>query len=343
MDRKIYNEITIDIATGKILHEDSFMYSGPIALCEGAGDGGSGGDGGAGGAGSGDNKGGQGGGPQVITLGDILPDDMKGDKLPGSLKDFAGVQIPGKDAKDEDVKLFHGKLSSLAKTYADTKSMVGGMIKIPGKDAKPEEITAFREKLGVPKTAEDYKIDKPVFEDKKAMFSDDIFKGFTKGAHAVGYTPEQVQFAINFQADMVRQQIKTMDKEAEEGIKVLRSELGDEYDGLMEGAELVVSKFFPQAARDKIVKHGIGNDPDFSRGMIAIFKATKEAGGLKGLGDGSQGNETVDAVQKEIDTIMASKEYMNNDHATHEKLSALFVKKQKLLGTYRAEVKGNMS
>lgn len=331
-ERKIYNEIVIDIATGKVLSENSYMYSGPMALCEGADDPPPPSD-----PPPGDP-------PPIMTLGDILPDDLKGDKLPGSLKDFAGVQIPGKDAKDEDVKTFHGKLGSLAKSYADTKSMVGGMIKIPGKDAKPEEIASFREKLGVPKTAEDYKIEKPTFDGNKAMFSDEIFKGFAKGAHAVGYTPEQVQFAINFQAEMLKNQIQEMDKAAEEGIKVLRSEYGDKYDELMQGAELVVSKYFSEAAKDKIVRYGIGNDPDFSRGLIAIFKATSEAGELKGLKDGSgSGNETVDAVQKEIDTIMASKEYMNNDHATHEKLSALFIKKQKLLGTYKAEVKGNMS
>lgn len=332
--RKIYNEIVIDMKTGKVIHEDSFMYSGPVALCEGAGDGG--GDGGDGG-GDGDK-----GGTQAVTLGDILPDEIKGDKLPGSLKDFASVQIPGKDADDESIKTFHGKLSSLAKSYADTKSMVGGMIKIPGKDAKPEEISAFREKLGVPKTAEDYKIEKPTYDDGRAVFSEDLLKGFAKGAHEVGYTPAQLQYAVNFQTEMIRSQIKQMDKDAEDGIKALRAELGDEYDGLMQGAELVVSKFFPEAARDKIVKYGIGNDPDFSRGMIAIYKATKEAGNLKGLGDGGTGDQTVEAIQSEIDTLMASKEYMNNDQATHKKISELFVKKQKLLGTYKSEVKSSM-
>lgn len=46
--RKIYNKLVIDIETGAILEEDSFVYSGPLARCEGADDGekGDSGDGG---------------------------------------------------------------------------------------------------------------------------------------------------------------------------------------------------------------------------------------------------------------------------------------------------------
>lgn len=35
---KIYERITISMATGEVIHEDSYDYSGPVALCKGGGD-----------------------------------------------------------------------------------------------------------------------------------------------------------------------------------------------------------------------------------------------------------------------------------------------------------------
>ena len=63
---KIYNEIKIDISTGKVLYEDSFMYDGPLALCdddgnEGPGEGGNAGFGDNGFGGIGDSGGSFGG------------------------------------------------------------------------------------------------------------------------------------------------------------------------------------------------------------------------------------------------------------------------------------------
>jgi len=332
MSRKIYRSITIDMATGKTLAEDSYMYDGLMCLCEGAEEGG--GDGKQGGDGGDEGK-----DPQ-ITLGDILPEELRGDKLPGSLKDFAGVQIPGKDADEESVKTFHGKLSSLAKSYADTKHMVGGMIKVPGKDAKPEEIAAFRQKIGIPEKPEDYKIEKPTLDGDKAVFSDELLGSFVKVAHDEGFTPLQVQAAVNFQAEMVKNQIKALDKAAAEGIAALQKEYGDEYESLVQGAELVVAKYFPEETRDKF-KIGLGNDPEFVKGMIAIYRATKEDGDIKGLKSGGHNDNTVEAMQSEIDKLMSSQEYINGDKPTHEKVQKLFVDKQKVLGTYKDNVRSS--
>ncbi len=322
---KIYNKLVLSMSDWSVVLEDSFMYSGPMALCEG-------------------EEGAEGAEGEVaaeITLMDTLPEDMRGDKLPGSLKDFASVKIPGKDADEKDVKEFHSKIGSVLKAYSDTKSMTGGMIKMPGKDAKPEEIAAFRAKLGVPAKPEEYKIEKPEFEKGKAMFSDELFAGFTKLAHETGMTPAQVQAAVNFQAEMVKAQINEMDKAAADGVAVLQQELGDDYDSLMQGAELTVAKYFSDEAKEKIKQFGIGNDPDFVRGLIAIHKATKEDGDLKGLKQGGDRNETVEAIKSEIDTLMASKEYANGDQATHDKVAKLFVDKQKALGTFKADVRSS--
>ncbi len=324
---KVHTRTVLDMESMEVLEDEFFSYCGPLALCEG--EGGDGGDGG-----------GEGGENQTLTLADILPEEMRGENLPGSLKDFASVAIPGKDADDDAVKGFHGKIASVLKSYADTKSMVGGMIKIPGKDAKPEEIAAFRARLGVPEKVEDYKIEAPQLGDK-AIFDEGLLKAFVGMAHEKGFTPEQVQTAVNFQAEMIQNQIKAMDKAAEEGVAALKKEFGDDYDGLMEGAELVVSKYFPESAKEKIKQYGIGNDPDFVRGLIAMHKATREAGGLKGLKDGSGADETAKGVQDEIDNLMKSDEYSRGDQKTHEKVAALFVKKQKLLGTYKDNVRSS--
>lgn len=326
--RKIYNKIKFNMSTGETIEEDYFMYSGPMALCEGEVESDPPPD-------------------KAITLGDVLPEDMRGDKLPGSLKDFAGIQIPGKDADETTTKEFHGKLGSILKGFADTKAFVGKSVQIPGKDAKPEELQAFNSKInelrGVPKKAEDYKIDAPVFDgnDKRAIFDEKLLNSFKEKAHAEGYTAAQVQAAVNFQAEIIRDQIMAMDRAAEKGKEALRKEFGDEYDGLMEGAELTLSKFFSEDAREKIKMFGIGNDPDFVRGLIDLHKATAEAGSLKGLKEGKADDATVKGLQDEIDKLMSSKEYINGDKAVHEKVSELFVKKQKAQGVYKENVRSS--
>ena len=82
---KIYNSVTIDIETGEILAEDSFEYSGPLALC--------GGDGGGDGGGGGDSGGGEGDADGVGGIGG--PGDSGGSGIGASGEGGVGVGASG--------------------------------------------------------------------------------------------------------------------------------------------------------------------------------------------------------------------------------------------------------
>lgn len=63
-------------------------------------------------------------------------------------------------AKDPMLAGF-GSEADLAKSYLETKKLVGQKLGIPGADATPEAKAAFYEALGVPKTADAYGFEKP--------------------------------------------------------------------------------------------------------------------------------------------------------------------------------------
>ncbi len=90
------------------------------------GDEGAAGAGGAGGAGAADWKA-------------SLPDDLKGDASFTDFKDVASL-AKVKAARKEDV-------ASLAKSYRDTKALVGSSIRVPGPDASPEARQQFKDRL----------------------------------------------------------------------------------------------------------------------------------------------------------------------------------------------------
>jgi cupin superfamily acireductone dioxygenase involved in methionine salvage len=307
---KIYNSVRYD-KDFNVIEEDSFEYDGPLALAEG-------------------EEEGEG---TPFTLGDTLPTEMMGDdgSFPKSLQDFTGVVIPGADKENEDHQQFHSKIGSLAKAYADTKRMVGGMIKIPGEDASKEEIAAYRSKIGVPATPADYTAS--IQETDGIKIDEDTLTKFKELAHEKGYTDEHLQLAIDFQKGMVMDQIKELDTMAEEGRKSLKLELGDKYEESMMGAEMVVQKYFSEDAQ-KYISATMGNNPEVVKGLIKMHNATKEDGDLLGETQDRK-DASVKALESEINELMQSEKYAKGDKYTHEKVGDLITRKQKMLGTYQ--------
>lgn len=115
------------------------------------GEGGTGGDGGGGsqtllgGSGAGD---GGGGAPPPAATASWVKDDgtfSEGwlDRLPDGLKGNAALQVMP-------------SLADLAKSYIETKSMVGKKLEAPGEGATPEQLAAWRKVNGTPDTPEGY-------------------------------------------------------------------------------------------------------------------------------------------------------------------------------------------
>lgn len=143
-------------------------------------DGGQGGDGGAGAGAGGD--GGQGAG-DLAWLEQLSADTPEGETA--SLRDWA---------KSVGVK----DLNQLAKIARDNQRALreSGRVKVPGENASPEEVAAWRKAIGVPDTAEGYKLDPVKGPDGSEVQLDNGLLGrLAAKAHEIG-VPEAAYKAL---------------------------------------------------------------------------------------------------------------------------------------------------
>lgn len=102
-------------------------------------------------------------------------------------------QLPEEMRKNSDTMkqlMKFGKIGDLAKSYSELESKLGKAIELPGKEAKPEEVEAFYQKLGKPETADKYTIDDKNADTFKELaykynLTDEQAKGIYAGAKAL--------------------------------------------------------------------------------------------------------------------------------------------------------------
>lgn len=132
--------------------------------------------------------------------------------------------------------------ASLAK-YQDPLSLLNGManaqrligqrqqVKPPGPDAKPEELANWRKTLGVPDSADGYKLTKPENLPEGVEWNDAAVKEFAGLAHEMNLTPAQVQKLVEYdlkqKAGMVEGGQARIAEYIEKGKQELTKEWGD--------------------------------------------------------------------------------------------------------------------
>ena len=290
--------------------------------------------------------------PDQVTIGSILSDDVKQDgKIPGALTDYADVVIPGEGSTDEDRTAFNKKFSSLAKSYVDTKSMVGGMVKMPGEDADDETKAKFREKVGLPPVvanADDYELKLPEIEGIEKTSYD----GFKDFAVKENLSNDQVQKIIDFQAGLVGKQetdfIEQQKKVKEDGVAALKKDYGDAYDSNMAGVKTFLSKKLEtDDPKEKEINKqlltdivdNLGANPAWTKLLVDIWKGTRESGKPDALNQTKTDEGDIKTLQTKIDELMTSDKYRNSDATTHKKVADLIKQKQQLQGTFKEDVK----
>lgn len=167
--RKIYTKVVFDMSTGRTIEEESFDYSGPLALCEGEGDG----DG-------------------LPEWTKTLPEDVrawdevKNSDAPEKFWDQmvnmrsrmgSSIRIPSADAGDEDRAAFHKKL----------QEKVPGLIAAPDFE-KEETLNDLYTRMGRPADPKEYKL--PEFTDSKGNKLEgagkDLAESLRAAAHKAG-------------------------------------------------------------------------------------------------------------------------------------------------------------
>lgn len=118
-------------------------------------------------------------------------------------------------------------------------------VQVPGPDAKPEEIAEFHKALGVPESPEGYNLTKPEKLPDGVEWNEDEIKGFAEFAHKQGLLPDQTKALIEF--DMQRQQslVGKASANVEEFVakqrEDLKTEWGEEFDGNIDRAKAAAS------------------------------------------------------------------------------------------------------
>jgi hypothetical protein len=175
---------------------------------------------------------------------------LTGDALTAATDQIKKMANPG--------ELVRSRLESFGKINELTEALKGA-IKIPGKDAKPEEIKAFHTALGVPETAEAYKLpERPEAMGARTAEDVAVLKPFQETFHKLGMSQDQVAGVVAAY-DAYELQVRGAGAAASKAYdKVAETELRTHfvtpqaYDGGLEVANRVLQaslgKYMPEAA-----------------------------------------------------------------------------------------------
>lgn len=145
------------------------------------------------------------------------------------------------DIKDAPELAKYTDVAALAKGHVNQAKLVGQKGQIPGPDAKPEDVKAFHRALGVPESPAEYKLkahEMMAHPEWNRAAQDE----FLKTAHALGMTPAQVDGAVQFYANFIGAQVKDNNRLETEAKVELRNEWGVNYDTYMGAANRGISR-----------------------------------------------------------------------------------------------------
>lgn len=151
----------------------------------------------------------------------FMTDDLKADPV---------VSGWAEKASEKDVP-------SLVKGYAHLSKRLGSAVNLPGKDAKPEEVTAFKTRLMeaglMPRPIADpkeYAITKPATLPPGAQWSDELSGKLASTLHKHQIPKEAVADLLALHTEALGGMSKSLEVDQEAAIAALKREHGEQYD-----------------------------------------------------------------------------------------------------------------
>jgi hypothetical protein len=183
--------------------------------------------------------------------------------------------------QDEDVKSagfwknLEGKdATEVGKYIKELQSFAGKKGEIPKEDATEEEWNSFYQKLGRPESVEGYDFEmgdefKKLVGEDAAPFFEKTIEGFKEKAFEIGATPDKAEEIVDWYLGMIAEDLEQSEaelKEAQEEMdKELRSEWGNEYDGMMNGIKAMLSTHGMSDENLAFAEeHGLFQDPSLA-------------------------------------------------------------------------------
>lgn len=258
-----------------------------------------------------------------VKAGETLPDVSKSgvvdtgwfDTLPDGLK------------AEKSLETFKGKpITALVESHVSAQKMIGGSLRVPGKDAKPEDVAKFKEeaysKLGRPESADKYNVKLPVVEGVE--LTEAQAKTFFPVAHKLGLNDYQVEEILKWDADLTKANAPDHAKDFEKCMTAL--EKGDDNapgwgsttERYVNTAKRTLETMFHPSVAAQIVASGVGNNPEFVRGLARIGKELIEDGLILGEEKGITSDGK--GLLEELDKMMADPKsaYHDKFNPAHE-------------------------
>jgi hypothetical protein len=215
-------------------------------------------------------------------------------------------------AKDPSLANFKSP-ADLAKSFVETKRMVGNSVRIPAADAKPEEWAKFYEKVGRPESPEKYELKAPELPEGVEL-NEKLLTDFKGVAHKVGISTAQAQQLFDWytatQLGQSNDQLEAVGQMIEATKAALEQEWGNRYEPNMAAAKNAVIHLGGQELMDALDRTGAGNDPVIIRAFAKFGSNLKTAGLIKGDPASSEGD--AESAESEIRAILANPEHPKN-------------------------------
>lgn len=167
---------------------------------------------------------------------------------------------------------------SIIKSYAHLSKRMGGAINLPGKDAKPEEVQGLKAKLyeaGIfqapPADPKEYGITKPEKLPDGLGWNDDLATKFAQTLHKHG-APKGLAadlLPLYQEAILGAQTVFKTDQEA--GLAALKKEFGEQFDSRKEATSRMIGEIFKDEQELALFNQlGLGDHPKFLSVLMRI-------------------------------------------------------------------------
>jgi hypothetical protein len=240
-------------------------------------------------------------------------------------------------------------LPSIIKGYAHSTKRMGSAINLPGKDAKPEEVQALRAKLyeaGVftapPSKVEDYKIAKPDKLPDGIGWNDDFAKKFGETMLKHGVPLAAVPDILALHEEILVGAGKALKTSYDTGIATLKTEFGDKYDERRELATRILPAIFKTPEELAFMEEmGLADHPGFMGVIMRLAPLAAQDSSFMAQAAREGGQMTGDDVLKEVKDIRENKDnprhagYWNNDKSVMAYVDELY---RKAYGTKQVDV-----
>ena len=169
-------------------------------------------------------------------------------------------------------------IPGLIKGYAHTFTKMGSAINLPGKDAKPEDVAALRTKLyeaGVftapPADPKEYGLTKIENLPDGLQWSDELAGKFATALHKHGVPKAALADLLPLYLDALGGSVNTLTVDREQSLATLKAEHGEQYDARVEAVKRISQGLFRTPEELQFFEQtGLGDHPAFLSVMLRL-------------------------------------------------------------------------